>query len=135
MAVPSVRPSSAFSRSVIIRGAVAAGAVAVAVVLGASFLAEAKKSGPAKNAPPLAEECKKDTDCALVPDDCCACNEGGAQRAITRKHREAYEKERMKRCAGTMCAQMISQDKSCSQLAFCGAGQCKLGDVPSATAP
>jgi hypothetical protein len=109
--------------------------VTIALVVGASLFAEAKRSGPTKPSPAPTEECKKDTECTLVPDDCCACNEGGAQRAIPKKQREAYEKERLKRCAGTMCAQMISQHKTCSQLAFCGAGQCKLGDVPSATSP
>jgi hypothetical protein len=101
--------------------------LACAFMVVASWIAEAKDPSAAKSSPVVAAECKKDTDCALVPDDCCACSEGGGQRAIPKKQKGAYEKERQKRCAGTMCAQMISPHPSCSERAVCSAGICKLG--------
>lgn len=101
----------------------------VAVVF-VAFLggAQAKKSGK-KAAPAAASECKVDSDCVAVPDDCCSCNEGGKQRAILKKDQAAYEKDRKKRCAETMCTEVMSQDPSCSQKPFCGAGICELADA------
>jgi hypothetical protein len=70
-----------------------------------------------------------------VPDDCCSCNEGGKQHAIPKKEQSGYEKERRKRCQGTMCTEVMSQDPSCSQRAFCGAGICELGEPPADSVP
>lgn len=100
------------------------------VSLGRSFLAEAKHARKA----PAAEtaDCKKDSDCVVVPDDCCACNQGGKQHAIPKKEKDAYEKARKKRCTGTMCTEAMSQDASCTKRAFCGAGICELEDPPAA---
>ena len=67
-----------------------------------------------------------------VVDDCCPCSEGGKQRAIPKKDQSAYEKDRRKRCEGTACTEVMSQDATCSQSAFCAAGICELGDAPSA---
>jgi hypothetical protein len=88
--------------------------------------AQAKK-GRGKSAPASTADCKTDADCVLVPDDCCSCNEGGKQHAIPKKQKEAYEKERRKRCTDTACTEMMSDDPSCSQHPFCGAGICELG--------
>lgn len=99
----------------------------LAFVTGAAWIAEAKGPPAAKSPPVTTAECKKDADCALVPDDCCSCSEGGSQRAIPKKQKDAHEKQRTKRCAGTMCAQMISPHPSCSERAVCDAGICKLG--------
>jgi hypothetical protein len=63
----------------------------------------------------------------LVPDDCCPCSQGGKQHAIPKKQKETYEKERKKRCTDTACTEMMSDDPSCSQHPFCGAGICELG--------
>ena len=92
---------------------------------------EAKK-GRAK-APAQTDDCKTDKDCVLVADDCCSCAEGGKQRAIPKKQKDAYEKERKKRCADTACTEMVSTDPSCSQRPFCGAGICELGGHAPAT--
>lgn len=113
----------------------------LAVLAGGAALAEAK---PTRKAPTArasehqaagtrqaASHCKKDADCVLVPDDCCSCSEGGKQHAVARAARDAYEKDRQKRCAGTMCAQVMSQDASCAQQAVCRAGSCTLGDAPA----
>jgi hypothetical protein len=99
-------------------------AVALTAFLGG---AQAKKGGKGK-APAAPTECKVDADCVAVADDCCSCNEGGKQRAILKKDQAAYEKDRKKRCAETACIEVMSQDPSCSQKPFCGAGICELAD-------
>jgi hypothetical protein len=107
-----------------------------AASLGAPFLAQAKHAKHTKTAPASTEDCKKDKDCVLVTDDCCPCSEGGKQRAIPKKEKESYEKDRKKRCADTACTESVSTDPSCSQTPFCGAGICELGgDAPAADAP
>jgi hypothetical protein len=103
--------------------------VVLVTVGAASFglsVAQAKK-GKGKAAPASIEDCKVDKDCVLVADDCCACSQGGKQRAIPKKQKDAYEKERKKRCADTACTEVVSDDPSCSQQPFCGAGICELG--------
>jgi len=100
--------------------------VVVALILGLTLGAEAKRAHKPKAAPAGAADCKTDTDCVLVPDDCCSCNQGGKQRAIPKKQKDTYEKDRKKRCADTQCMEMMSQDPSCSQHAFCAAGICEL---------
>jgi len=97
---------------------------------GVSVETAAAKKGHAK-APAQTEDCKTDKDCVLVPDDCCSCAEGGKQRAIPKKQKDSYEKERKKRCGETACIEAVSTDPSCSQRPFCGAGICELGDAPS----
>ena len=94
----------------------------------ATKLAKADKKAKGKGAAPASsEDCKTDKDCVIVTDDCCACSQGGKQRAIPKKQKDAYEKERKKRCADTACTEMVSTDPSCSQQPFCGAGICELG--------
>jgi hypothetical protein len=104
-----------------------------AASFGAPLLAQAKH---AKKAPASTVDCKTDKDCVLVADDCCPCSEGGKQRAIPKKEKDSYEKDRKKRCADTACTESVSTDPSCSQTPFCGAGICELGgDAPAADAP
>jgi hypothetical protein len=102
--------------------------VAVGPALLGASRAEAKR-GRAK-APVETVDCKKDADCVAVVDDCCPCSEGGKQRAIPKKERAGYEKDRRKRCQGTACTEVMSQDSTCSQKPFCAAGICELGDAP-----
>ena len=100
----------------------------VGLVLGGAWRAEAKRDRGGK-APASAPDCKTDSDCVLVEDDCCSCNQGGKARAIPKKQKDAYEKERKKRCKdASQCIEMMSQDPSCAQHPFCGAGICELGD-------
>jgi len=69
---------------------------AVALVVSASGLVRAEnKSKP---------DCKVDSDCALVPADCCGCSNGGKQKAIPAREKAKYERERQARCADTLCA-------------------------------
>jgi hypothetical protein len=100
----------------------------VAATLGAAFEAQAKK-GKGK-APAESVGCKTDADCVAVIDECCSCSEGGKQHAIPKKEQAAYEKDRRARCKETMCTEVMSQDPSCSQKPFCGAGICELSDAP-----
>ena len=100
------------------------------VALGWSWLAEARRLRRRAATAATAADCKVDRDCTLVADDCCPCNQGGKQRAIPKKEKATYEKDRKKRCAGTVCTEMISDDPSCKQVPFCGAGICELGAPP-----
>jgi hypothetical protein len=102
-------------------------AVALAAFLGGSFSAQAKKGKSKAPAEPAAA-CKTDADCVAVPDDCCPCSQGGKQHAIPKKEQAAYEKDRKKRCTDTVCTEVMSQDGTCSQHPFCGAGICELAD-------
>jgi hypothetical protein len=83
-------------------------------------------------APADTSDCKKDADCVAVVDDCCPCSQGGKKRAIPKKDQASYEKDRKKRCEGTACAEVMSQDATCEQKPFCAAGICELGDAPAA---
>jgi hypothetical protein len=107
-----------------------------ALVLGAGLFLGARvaaaKHGKAKAPAAAADDCKKDADCVAVVDDCCPCSEGGKQRAIPKKDQASYEKERKKRCEGTACTEVMSQDATCAQKPFCAAGICELGDAPAA---
>lgn len=106
----------------------------LALALGAAFVAappaEAKRAR-AKAPAAGTVDCKKDTDCVAVVDDCCPCSEGGKQRAIPKKDQAGYEKDRHKRCQGTACTEVMSQDATCEQKPFCAAGICELSE-PSA---
>jgi hypothetical protein len=106
-------------------------ALAISAGLVGARGAEAKH-GRAKAPAAGTPDCKKDADCVAVIDDCCSCSEGGKKRAIPKKDQSAYEKDRRKRCEGTACTEVMSQDATCSQSAFCAAGICELGDAPSA---
>jgi hypothetical protein len=105
-----------------------------ALALGAALLgasgAEAKRARAKASAESV--DCKKDADCVAVVDDCCPCSEGGKQRAIPKKGQASYEKDRRKRCEGTACTEVMSQDATCSQKPFCAAGICELGDGAAA---
>jgi hypothetical protein len=112
-------------------------AVLLVLACGAGFLgargAEAKK-GHGK-APAATADCKKDVDCVAVIDDCCPCSQGGKQRAIPKKDQSSYEKDRRKRCEGTACTEVMSQDPTCAQKPFCAAGICELSDTDTPAVP
>lgn len=71
--------------------------------------------------------CQKDEDCGIVAADCCGCNAAGAQTAIYRKYFSHAQACRAEKCAATLCAQMISTDKSCRlNETLCKNGKCEL---------
>jgi len=75
-----------------------------------------------------AATCQADSDCVLVPDDCCGCTGGGKQKALPKKDRTGHERARQVRCAGTLCAAVMSHDPSCAATsAICKEGKCSLG--------
>ena len=75
-----------------------------------------------------ASACQVDSDCVLVPDDCCGCTGGGKQRALPKKDKAGFERARQARCAGTLCPAVMSQDPSCAATsAVCKEGKCTLG--------
>src|SRR5437868_335577 len=89
------------------------------VAVGGGLLGDASAQARAKKAPARAKtaataECQADTECVLVADGCCGCSEGGKQRAVPRKGRDAYEKKRKAVCRETMCPQLMSEDPSCT---------------------
>jgi hypothetical protein len=100
--------------------------LALAAFLAGNAQAKRGKTSTTKTKADVTAGCKTDADCVAVPEDCCPCSEGGKQRALPKKERAAYDKDRKKRCAGTMCTEVMSQDPSCSQRVFCGAGICEL---------
>ncbi len=102
---------------------------------GVSLLAEAKKGRGGAKAPVSTDDCKKDADCVAVIDECCSCNQGGKQRAIPKKQKDAYEKDRKKRCTDQVCTDAMSTDPTCTQQAQCLAGICELADAVAAPAP
>jgi hypothetical protein len=122
------------SRSLSSRLRILLGFAALGVAsFGVPFLPTVAQAKKGKKAPSSSADCKTDKDCVLVPEDCCPCSEGGKQRAIPKKEKDSYEKDRKKRCADTACTEQVSTDPSCSQTAFCGAGICELGgDAPAA---
>ena len=106
-------------------------ALAAVFFAGGFHAAEARK-GKARAPKADAVDCKKDSDCVVVVDECCPCSQGGKQRAIPKKTKDSYEKERKKNCKDTACTEMVSNDPTCSQVAICAAGICELGDAPAA---
>jgi hypothetical protein len=99
--------------------------VAVALVVGAPRSGGA--GGAKKAKPAAAAECETDSDCVLITDGCCGCNEGGKQKAVPKRDSEKLEKKRKSSCKQTMCTMVISQDASCSARAVCKERTCALG--------
>jgi hypothetical protein len=97
------------------------------VGVGVGLVAGTPAEGKGKKAAPEAAECQADTDCVLVADGCCGCNEGGKQRAIPKRARTNYEKKRQAICKKTMCPQLMSEDQSCVDRAVCKEKTCALG--------
>jgi hypothetical protein len=99
--------------------------VVLMVGVGACLLPGVSAQGKGKKAVDTAE-CHEDTECVLVTDGCCGCSEGGKQRAIPKKAREAYEKKRQGICKKSMCPQLMSEDQSCVARAVCKEKTCAL---------
>lgn len=98
---------------------------AVALVLSAASPVNAK----GKDKRPAV--CKVDSDCTLVPADCCGCEGGGKQKAILVRDKARDQKARRARCAETLCSAVVSQDSSCAvTVAVCKEGQCALAPSP-----
>jgi hypothetical protein len=75
---------------------------------------------------PGKKECKVAADCAVTPEDCCDCANGGRQHAIAKVKVAAAQASREAHCKHTMCTMMISTDPTCGMRADCVAGQCTM---------
>ena len=110
-------------RPALVAAAVAALAALVAIGCGPSAPPPDKPVMRAESA----DSCTTTDDCDLV-DACCGCNAGGKKIAIRKDAVAGFERTRDQRCAGQMCAQMISTDPSCDAEATCGSnGRCQVG--------
>jgi hypothetical protein len=75
---------------------------------------------------PAGAACKVDSECVLVPADCCGCTGGGKQKAILQKEKASYKRALQSRCTDTLCPSVMSQDASCAATAVCKEGKCTL---------
>jgi hypothetical protein len=75
---------------------------------------------------PGKKECKVAADCAVMPEDCCDCANGGRQHAIAKVKVAAAKASREAHCKHAMCTMMISTDPTCGMRADCVAGQCTM---------
>ena len=101
-------------------------AVAASVALGAGC--GSTPAAPDQPAPILqpADNCTTADDCDLV-DACCGCSAGGKKIAIRKDAVAGFTASHDQRCAGVMCAQMMSQDPSCDAEAICGSrNRCRV---------
>jgi hypothetical protein len=126
---PERKPQRAYNRGMRfpVRVAVLFAVAGLSALLGAGGVdgAPRKAKSPARGA---AAECQADTECVLAPDGCCGCNEGGKQRALPARARDAYEKKRKAVCRNSACPALMSEDASCvSGHPVCTAGKCTLG--------
>jgi hypothetical protein len=78
---------------------------------------------PAK---PADAECKTAADCAAVDEDCCNCSSGGKRVVMAVQKALAHSTALAKRCKGTVCTAMMSNDPSCTKVADCVEGKCAL---------
>jgi len=124
-----------FGSRYVIAVAAVIGVACLGFSVGAAAATKGKTKGKAKAAPAETRDCKIDKDCVAVSDDCCPCSQGGKHRAIPKKQKDTYEKDRKKRCADTACTEMMSTDPTCTQEPVCNAGICELGDPAGAAPP
>ena len=71
-------------------------------------------------------ECTSAQDCTPVSDGCCPCTASGKQKSMSVHAAKTYLSEQRARCAGTMCAQAISNDPTCAKKVVCRASKCEL---------
>ena len=67
----------------------------------------------------FAKGCRQDSDCIKVSADACGCTQGGKARAILKTKQSAYSTVLSAKQADVACAQVISNDPSCSATPMC----------------
>jgi len=80
---------------------------------------------------PTGDACKSDGDCALIQAGCCDCNHGGSKISVGKAgaaKREALELVKCggKQNGGIFCAEVVTNDASCSAEAACVDGRCGM---------
>lgn len=101
------------------RAVLLAGGLAILAAAAAGCGGKPAAPGPPAPITEPADHCTTADDCDLV-DDCCGCNAGGKRIAIRKDRAAGFLASRDQRCAGVMCAQMISTDPTCDAEAICG---------------
>jgi hypothetical protein len=106
-------------------GALVTTALAALLAIGCGSSASPPPDKPVMRAE-SADSCTTSDDCDLV-DACCGCNAGGKKIAIRKDAVAGFQSTRDQRCAGQMCAQMMSTDPSCDAEAICGSrNRCRV---------
>jgi hypothetical protein len=112
-------------RAAAVAALVAGAGLGVAAGLGCGGGTPAAPDKPAPITQP-ADHCTTADDCALV-DACCGCNAGGRRIAIRKDNVAGFTAARDQRCAGVVCAQVISQEPSCEAEPICGSrNRCRV---------
>lgn len=73
--------------------------------------------------------CKEDSECVIVQEGCCSCNNGGRNTAILKTDEQAWKTKLAGQCADTMCPAVISTDKTCFNVAKCVDGKCEAANA------
>lgn len=73
--------------------------------------------------------CMTDGDCAVVPEGCCDCANGGGQRAAAKRDEAGLRSAQRAACKEVMCTMMASSDATCGKRAACLAGVCALREA------
>ncbi len=81
--------------------------------------------------PPVSPTCASDSDCTVVPDGCCDCENGGRQVAVSVDQAREQLATNQESCKNVSCPAVISTDPSCQQAPRCSRGLCVLGPVPA----
>ena len=92
---------------------------------------EASEANNSVTATAVERACTQDSECQLVPLNCCSCRNGGSQSAIHQTHMAALKARRAKLCGEVMCAQMMGIHESClASTAICANGVCVPKTLP-----
>jgi len=75
-------------------------------------------------------QCTKDSECVAVHGDCCGCAAGGTRAVVAAAVQAEFEAARRSRCNGAVCATVLSTHPSCSMVARCVEGSCRLVPAP-----
>ena len=76
--------------------------------------------------------CQRNNDCVLIKADCCGCNNGGQNIAISTPSHKALKEIYDNKCQNIACIMMMSNHKSCKHInnnveAICINNKCCVG--------
>lgn len=74
----------------------------------------------------LMSSCQSDSDCTIVPADCCGCNAGGENTAININYREQWSEKLADECKNVFCPQVMSDHWTCFAGVECKNNVCTL---------
>jgi hypothetical protein len=70
--------------------------------------------------------CQSDSDCIAIQADCCACNAGGSNIAISKSYKDTWVAQLSAKCKDKACLAVMSQDISCRSTPACQDNVCTL---------